>query len=295
MKSNFPLVSFISVNFNAHEATLEFLDSISDLKYPNYEVIIVDNASDFSSEDLIKQQFPSVTYVQSEENLGFAGGNNLGIKNSKGAFLFFVNNDTVLTEGVVESLISVFDALPKVAGVSPKIIYEGTDIIQYAGYTELTLTARNSAIGNGLNDGEAFNKVKETPYLHGAAMMISREAYEEVGLMSEDYFLYYEELDWSQRFRNSGFELYVDQRVSIYHKASVSVGKNSPLKTYYMMRNRWLFVRKNCGFFQNVFYSFYVSLIVFPKDVLKYLFKREWAQLSAVLRGYFWNYRILAS
>ncbi|MFT4847486.1 MAG: GT2 family glycosyltransferase [Parvicella sp.] len=290
MKNSLPLISIISVNFNAAATTVEFLHSIKNLDYPNIEVIVVDNASDDQPIEGLRRQFPTVQFIVSEVNRGFAGGNNLGIKAAKGDFLFFVNNDTTFGEDLLYSLLSVFNDDDRIGGVSPKIIYEGTEIIQYAGFTSLSLIMRNQSIGHQCKDAEEYNDVILTPYLHGAAMLISRKVIDRVGLMPEIYFLYYEELDWSEQMRIAGFQLAVDRRVAILHKASVSVGKNSPLKTYFMMRNRWLFVRRNGKPFQKVFYFLYVSLVVFPKEFFNYLFRLEWKQIQSLIRGYFWNY-----
>lgn len=288
---NSPLVSIISVNFNANDVTEEFLDSIQKLEYPNLEVVVVDNASTENPIPYLSQKFPFVKFIRSETNLGFAGGNNLGINASNGEYLFFVNNDTVFDQDLILSLLSVFTENPRIGGVSPKIIYEGTSIIQYAGYTPLSFTARNKAIGHQCMDSEDFSDVISTPYLHGAAMMISRKVIKKVGPMPEIYFLYYEELDWSEQIRDAGFQLAVDRRVSILHKASVSVGKESPIKTYYMIRNRWLFIRRNGSLSQKVFFALYTSLVIFPKDLLKHGLKGDGKQLTSLCKGYFWHFR----
>src|SRR5690606_29058437 len=105
---------------------------------------------------------------------------------------------------------------------------------------------RNTGIGGMDDDVGQYDQVTtETGYCHGAAMICRRSDLEKVGLMAENFFLYYEELDWCEKFRRAGFRIGFTGKAKIYHKESMSVGKESRLKTYYMVRNRWLFIRRN--------------------------------------------------
>jgi len=252
-----PLVSLITVNYNQLGVTCEMLDSLKSLSFTDYEVVLVDNASKENPKSHINKHYPDVKVVVSAENLGFAGGNNLGIQASKGKYLFFINNDTELTEGLIEQLLATFENIPKLGVVCPKICYfnenpgKDADIIQYVGSTPVNpYTARNRTLGEMEPDSGQYTEIKATPYAHGAAMMISKKAIDEVGLMPEDFFLYYEELDWCEMFKRAGYKVYVEPNAKIYHKESISVGKMSTLKTYYLTRNRILFMRRNKSGFQ---------------------------------------------
>ena len=131
--------------------------------------------------------------------------------------------------------------------VCPKIRFAWDDNpIQFAGYTPLSrYTMRNRSIGFGETDKGQYDTAHPTPYAHGAAMLVKREALEQVGLMPECYFLYYEELDWSMMFIRAGYAIWYEPACTIYHKESQATGQNSPLKTYYLTRNRLLFVKRN--------------------------------------------------
>lgn len=289
-----PLVSIITVNYNQLALTKEMLTSLRQQDYSNYEIILVDNASKVNPERAIQAEFPEVKFIRSDENLGFAGGNNLGIKECNGEYLFFVNNDTELTQDLIQELVNCFDQIPKLGVVSPLICYFSEpgepEIIQYAGTTPVNpYTARNSTLGNGeLNQGQ-FRALDETPYAHGAAMMIPRKVIEEVGMMPEAFFLYYEELDWCEQIRNAGYKIFVQPNVKIYHKESAAVGPQSPLKTYYINRNRILFMRRNKSTIQFWIFSLFFLFITFPRWVLTFALKRQWHHLSVFIDAIRWN------
>ena len=251
------------------------------------EVIVVDNASIHNEASEIQKRFPLVKIIKSDKNLGFAGGNNLGIKAAKGKYLFLVNNDTIFKNFNVQALIDRLESSEEIGITCPKIRFAwGNNPIQYAGYTPLSkITVRNQAIGFGEEDKGQYETSHATPYAHGAAMMIKREAIEKVGLMPECYFLYYEELDWSIMFARAGYKIWYDPACTIYHKESRSTGQNSPLRTYYITRNRLLLVKRN---YQNIYKGLsyiYLIGIAIPKDVVKYTFFGNIKLSISVLRG----------
>lgn len=257
-----PKVSVITVNYHQREVTGELLRSLKAAGYPNLEVILVDNESDGQDRPFYDDQFPGIIYLHDQENLGFAGGNNRGIDAASGEFLFFINNDTEICPELIPHLVRGFDS-PTVGALSPVIRYaEDPGRIQFAGYTRIhSLTGRNKAIKSPQPQSWT-----ETPYFHGAAVMIPKVVIEQVGKMPEEYFLYYEELDWSALIRKQGFKIKVAQDVSILHKESISTGKNSPLKCYYQTRNRVRFMKRHSSSF-GLFLGFFL-IISIPKNVL---------------------------
>ncbi|RZK77120.1 MAG: glycosyltransferase family 2 protein [Pedobacter sp.] len=287
------LISIITVNFNQPQATLELLRSIEEL-YPeaNIEIILVDNGSKVNHEEDFKKINIPLIYIRSEVNLGFAGGNNLGIKSAKGEILFLVNNDTEFTPGLLETLSETLTSNPKIGMVSPKINYfDNKDIVQYAGFTPMNyFTCRNECIGQFETDNGQFdNRVGPTGYAHGAAMMISRKALQKAGTMSENFFLYYEEMDWCEMIMKVGFEIWINTNAMIYHKESLSVGKNSALKEFFMNRNRILFIRRNAIPVQKIVFYLYFVTFVTPRNVLKYLLDRTPSFIPVLFRAIIWN------
>ena len=284
-------VSFINVNYNGLEDTIELLSSIYKLEEKDYsfEVIVVDNGSIEDPKPKILSKFPEVILIKSENNLGFAGGNNLGIKHANGKYLFFINNDTIVSDDLVEILLKRFNENDKIGMLSPKIKFYGTNIIQYAGFSPLNILSRNFAYGNKKEDGYEYEKFLSTYSGHGAAMMVPRKVIEEVGGMPEFYFLYYEELDWAQQIIKAGFEVKVEQKAKIYHKESMSVGKNSSFKTYYMHRNRILFVKRNFKGIKRFIGLFYLFFLVSAVNIFKYLIERKNDHFKAYLNAIKWH------
>ncbi len=287
-----PQISFITVNYNGLADTIELIDSINKLVLDlSFEIIVVDNASKKDPSNFFHETYPDVLFIRSEKNLGFAGGNNLGIKHSSGQYLFFVNNDTTLTGELTPGMVRRFEENPSLGMLSPKILFHNSNVIQYAGFMPLDSFARNSSIGNKERDSELYRGYLETYSGHGAAMMVPREVINKVGMMPELFFLYYEELDWACQIRNHGYSICVDQQLIIYHKESMSVGKTSSLKIYYHFRNRILFVRRNYDSIRKVFTLSYLVIVVFIKNYLKSLFTNNPATASLHWKALVWNFK----
>lgn len=255
------------------------------------EVIVVDNASNNQEAKTIAQRYPKVKVIQSKHNLGFAGGNNLGIQAAQGKYIFLVNNDTIFKDFSILSLIDRMETSSHIAIVCPKICFVwGNHPIQFAGYTPLSkITVRNHAIGFNEEDHGQDDSPHPTPYAHGAAMLIRKDAIEKVGLMPECYFLYYEELDWSMMFNRAGYQIWYEPKCTIYHKESQATGQNSPLRTYYITRNRLLLVKRNPKEFNKTLAYLYLFGIVAIRDILKYTFTARYDLLKATLRG-LWHF-----
>ncbi len=278
-------ISIISINYNGIKDTCELIDSIP---FNNeMEVIVVDNASTQDEASLIAKRYPQVKVIRSHHNLGFAGGNNLGIKEAKGEYILLINNDTFFKEYHIDALINRLESSDRIGIVCPKLRFAwGNHPIQFTGYTPLTkITVRNQAIGFGEEDHGQYDTAHPTPYAHGAAMLIKRDAINKVGLMPECFFLYYEELDWSMMFTRAGYEIWYDPACTVYHKESQTTGQNSPLRTYYITRNRLLLVKRNYeGINKHLSYIYLVGIVA-TRDIIKYTFQGKYDLVKAVCRG----------
>ncbi len=278
-------VSIITVNYNGLEDTCALIESIPFNE--NMEVIVVDNASNNQEAETIAKRYQQVKVIQSEKNLGFAGGNNLGIQAAQGKYLFLINNDTIFKDFNIQALIDRLESSPNIGIVCPKIRFVWDNApIQFTGYSKLsTITVRNCAIGFNEDDHGQYDNAHATPYAHGAAMFIRREAINKVGLMPECYFLYYEELDWSMMFARAGYQIWYEPKCTIYHKESRATGLNSPLRTYYLTRNRLLLVRRNPQEFNKTLAYIYLIGIVALRDILKHTLTRRFDLINATLRA----------
>jgi len=290
-----PLVSIITINFNHSEVTSQLLYSLRNVTYPELEIFVVDNNSPNDDPEVLKQSFPEIELIRSPENLGFAGGNNLGIRKARGKYILLLNNDTEVEPGFLEPLVAKLESDSNIGAVSPKIRFFHTpDTLQYAGYSPLNpYTIRSHGRGHGTLDTGQFEQDAPTAFVHGAAMMIPLEVIRKVGLMAECYFLYYEELDWSERIRRAGYQLWYVHNSVVFHKESISTGKMSPLKTYYINRARILYLRRNIHGFRFPVAVLYQVLIAVPRNALKFLFEGNPDHFKAYKQAVLWHIKHL--
>lgn len=280
-------ISVISVNYNGYSLTCAMIDSLRRHVTTPLEIVIVDNGSARDEAAPLRKRYPDVKVLRSERNLGFAGGNNLGFAAATGDYLLLLNNDTEVTEDTLHYLCETLDGDRSIGAVCPKIrFFAPPQHIQFAGYTPLTrITLRNALIGFGEPDDGRYDTPHDTPYAHGAAMMVRRETLEKAGPMPEVYFLYYEELDWSVRIREAGYRIAYDPRATVFHKESATTGRQSPLRSYYLTRNRLLFARRNRRGAARRLSVVYQLGVALPKSVLTSLLHGRRDLAAAVLRG----------
>ncbi len=287
---NKPLVSVITVNYNGLLHTQAFLAAMRKQNYEHVEIIVVDNAS-VDDASLLKVTYPEITLIQSEKNLGFAGGNNLGVAKAKGDYILFLNNDTEPAPDFLTPLVELMLSNPRIGAVSSKLLYfDEPHRLQFAGGTGINLyTGRGFAIGYKELDSEQYSKNYQTKSIHGAACMVSRAVIEKVGNMSELFFLYYEETDYCERIMRAGFEVWFCGASKVLHKESMATGKESPLKIYYLTRNRLVFVRRNSQGIQKLIALMFFWLVALPKGMLSYSIQFQFQLALAMFKGASWN------
>jgi len=287
---DWPKVSIIILNYNHANYTEALIKSLERITYTNIEIIIVDNGSKNNNIYPLRDKYFNIKFVLSEKNLGFSGGNNLGINHASGEYYLFLNNDTEVDAGFLEPMITAFLENPDIGIISPKIKFFRTNLIQYGGGERVNpYTGRSLMRGFKQEDLGQYNKKEATEMIHGAAMMIPENIIRNVGLMPEVFFLYYEEIDWCETIKRSGREAWYVPESEVYHKESMSVGKNSVLKTYYMNRNRLLYMRRNTNGLEKISWILFYSFLTFPKQVLIHLSKFELKHLNAFWKGIKWN------
>jgi GT2 family glycosyltransferase len=284
-------ISVVTVNYNQAKVTYELLESLNHCSYDSFEVWVVDNGStDKVNLNATNYSFP-VHYIYSEKNLGFAGGNNLALKHIQSELILLLNNDTEVPKDFFEGLLSFYESHPNMGIASPKIkFYHSDNLIQFAGFSAINpITSRGFALGNKQKDDGSFDKALQIPRAHGAAMLFTQKVLQSIGLMHENYFLYYEEMDYCKLALNAGFEIWYIPNTYVLHKESVSTGKDSPLKTYYLNRNRLLYIlRTEKGFIKLLAILYFLS-IAWTFSSIKFLLKGKFEHLKSNFKAIFWH------
>lgn len=291
VRKRFPLVSIITVNYNQAEVTCALIESLNKITYPNFEIIVIDNASPTDDPSIIKKRYPNVIFIQNPINYGFAAGNNFGLMRARGDYVLLLNNDIEVAKDFLEPLVDKLQQNIEIGAVSPKIrYYYQPDTIQYAGFTPMNfVTMRNFAIGHREVDKGQYNCDTETFYAHGAAMLVPLEVVKEVGLMSYIFFLYYEEADWCERIKKAKYTIHFVHNSTVFHKESVSTGRLSDLKIYYLNRNRLVFMRRNVHGKQFYLGLLYQVFIAIPKNAFLWLLKGKLKLFYAYYRAIGWH------
>ncbi|PJE50928.1 MAG: hypothetical protein COV29_01465 [Candidatus Yanofskybacteria bacterium CG10_big_fil_rev_8_21_14_0_10_36_16] len=228
-------LSIIIVHYKTPELLRMCLRSINQalpsvgLRQDEYEVIVVDSASERISRDIVRDEFPSIKLLDYEENLGFAKGVNEGIINSSGEFVLILNADIVIPEGSVEKMLEYIKPRKDIAILAPQLL-NFNDTIQhsyFSYYKPQTIVFRRSNLlaklfGRGdikrfLMTGTDENKIQTPDWVIGGAMMVRRKAIDEVGMMDERFFMYFEDVDWARRFWHNGYKVVYYPESKIYH------------------------------------------------------------------------------
>ena len=249
---NKPLVYIIIVNWNGLDDTLECLESLRNITYQKYNIIVVDNGSIDNQADIIKGNYPDIELIKNVKNEGFVIANNQGIELAmeKGAeYILLLNNDTTVKNDFLEILVKYAEQNSDLGILSPKILYYNSDLIWSMGGAISYLTGFSIMLGKGKNSNQ-YNTIIEPDFVTGCAMLIKRKVVEDIGLLDPIYFAYYEDVDYSYRVRKAGYKVKVIPDGIIWHKKSASAGfkgsnKISPTQAYLWARNGIIFGKTN--------------------------------------------------
>ena len=257
-------IAVIVLHYKNLADTIECLDSLSLQEYSPYEIVLIDNNSgDLELEGAVAK-YSNLFFLKSPTNLGFAGGNNLGIRLSleRGAdAVLLLNNDTVVAPNLLAVFASAAAQHPKAGALGAKIYYyEEPTTLWHAGGDVCLTTMR--CFHYGCNDSDLerkWDQVRKVPYACGCALFVTKEVIQAVGLMAPEFFLLWEEIDWCWRIRNAGYECLFIPEAKVWHKISRSFegGNRGPLWQYYYFRNRLLFLKRHYS--KKERYRFYFS------------------------------------
>jgi len=235
-----PLVYIIILNYNGGEEIIECLQGCQKIHYPRFRILVVDNASSDHSVAQIKKQFKEVTVIQNQENLGFAAGNNVGIKyalSQKADYVLLLNNDTVVSKDFLTKMIPLAEKEASIGIVVPKILYYQSNTL-WEGWGKKIDYIRGRVT---VSAEETINQPQETNHATGCAMLIKRAVFEKIGFLPEDYFMYFEDIDFSLKARKAGFKIFYQPEAVIWHRFNRGT---SPINQYYWQRSRVVFVLK---------------------------------------------------
>ena len=242
-------VFILILNWNGWQDTIECVHSCENLIYPNFTIMVIDNGSEDESLQQLQAALPSHEIIATGENLGFAGGNNVGIRHAleKGAdYIWLLNNDTTVDPAALTELVKTAEDDEQTGIVGSKILtYTDPDTLHFAGGKVNLNTGETKHLGAWEKDERQFDDIKEVDYVTGCSLLVKRAVIEKIGLMPEEYFLYYEETDWCLSARNAGFIVRMTPNSKVFHKISTSIDYFSTKKLYYLIRNRLIFLQKD--------------------------------------------------
>jgi len=270
-----PHVSIVILNWNGLKDTIECLESLQKVTYPNYEVTVVDNASEGNDVKVLREKFAGYVHViENDKNYGFAKGNNIGIRHAlqeSPGYVLLLNNDTAVDPGFLDELVTAAEADKRIGIVCPVVYwYHQPDQLWFSGKRKVHLFRGTITPDRRMDESQP---VVDTEFATGAAMLIRREAIQKIGLLPEYYFFGMEDLDYSLQALRNGFRIAVVAKANVYHKGSQSVGGLAAARIGYSFRG-WQIVRRK-----------YLSTAGY---LLATVYGLAWAgmQFSTVLFGY---------
>jgi GT2 family glycosyltransferase len=246
-----PRVCIIILNWNSFDVTLDCLASLRKIDYRNFEVIVVDNGSVDSSADRLAESAPEARLIRNAANLGFTGGNNVGIRDAlerDPRYLLLLNNDTIVAPDFLSQMVQVAESDRRIGILNPKIYYhEPPNRLWHAGGIHKPWYSEAKALGCRKIDNGDYDEVREVSFVTGCALLIKTEIVKQIGFLDEMYFLGWEDVDWTMRVMQAGYKAYYVPQSRIWHLESYDTKKNGgkQLRDYYGIRNSILFARKH--------------------------------------------------
>lgn len=284
----YPKTAVIILNFNSYNQTIECIESVKNITYPNYEIIVVDNNSKDDSLQQIKGSFPDVILLKSRDNLGYASGNNLGIKyalEKNMEYICILNNDVAVDRNFLEPIIKTLMDDKNAAAAGPSICYYGQDdVIQAMGGNINLYTGLPTMKFKGKKLSQVKEDIVSVDYLGGACFVVKAEILKKIGLIPENYFLFYEETEFFLNIKRQGYKLISIRDSKVYHKVSGTISKYKGLSYFFLNRNRIIFVRRNARLYHKFIFFFYIILETIGRMILRgelSLFKYYYEGLKA--------------
>ncbi|GGC48706.1 glycosyltransferase family 2 protein [Haloferax sulfurifontis] len=280
-----PHVVAVVLNWNNYEDTRRCLESLLGQNYSNLDVILVDNSSTDNSGERLEREFENVTIKYSDSNQGFAGGMNFGIQTAisdSADYIWLLNNDVHLPRNTLKNLIPLLESDSNIGILSPTIQTDSADLWFLQGVVDWGLCRVDHS-----RPDRAINSLPDllpNQYIPMCASLIRSEVFEDVGLLPEEYFMYFEDVEFCTEVKEAGYELYTSTNTKITHIGSASSdGDLSPLPTYYNFRNRILLARKYSDKVSSAFWLYYLVSILY--GITRRLYNREFKSAAPLFLG----------
>lgn len=280
-------VAVIILNWNGGELTARCVQSLEDSDYTECHILVIDNGSTDGSPEALRREFPNITIIRNEDNLGFAGGSNQGIEWAlQNGFDYFLllNNDTIAAPDMISNMVAAAGQQNDTAVLSPKIFFaDAPDRLWFAlGIGSLWTGIFSNPAYNSPDDG--YDAPQEMDWMVGCCVLIPRKIAESVGGFDERFFAYCEDVDWSLRCRKAGFRLVFCPGARLWHKVSASGSRQSKVLRHLMTRNHLWTIRKHASVLQMLCVLAWLP-IRSAKRMLDAARQRQWACVPAELRG----------
>ncbi len=287
-----PKVSISILNWNGLDDTIECLESLKKITYPNYKVVLVDNGSEGDDAEVLRERFGDYIHlIEKDKNYGFAEGCNIGMRyalsNLNPDYILLLNNDTVVDPDFLTELVKVAESSVRIGIVGSKTCsYDEPNKIQSAGARINWWTGEASLIGCAEIDRGQFDDIKDVDWVIGCALLIKQRTIEEIGLLYEGYFAYYEETEWCAKAKKAGYKAIYAPRAQLWHKRSLAARKIDGYRLYYMTRNRFLLMKRNSAklqFLSFLIWFFFRRLLV--TTILFMILRRNVGFMKTFYRG----------
>lgn len=288
-----PKVYILILNWNGKKDTINCLESVKKIDYPDYNIVIIDNGSSDDSVEEIHKKFKDIKIIKNKENLGYAEGNNVGIRyalNNKADYIWILNNDTIVDKNCLTKLIQTAELNKDIGIVGSKIYDYGTNRIQYLGIKNLFLNLLlfKKIVGGGKEDNGQFDSFTDVDAVAGCSTLIRLEMLKKIGLFDKKLFLYYEEVDLFVRAKKAGYQLKVAPKSHVWHKGSATAKKVSGFVRYYIARNNFIFAKRYFSIIEvSIFTIKYILIQILMMLLVLFIQNKNLNVLKDYIRGVF--------
>lgn len=296
-----PRIIVITLNYNGKYLLDDCLESYLKNDYPNFEIVMIDNGSTDGSVPFVKKKYPYVVCIENGKNLGYSRGFNVGLQyafnEKKVNYALITNNDVKVDKRVVSELVKVAKTDKKIGFVTGKVYYyDKPDTLQTVGKKEDPIRWNGGHIGNREKDVGQYDKVEERLFADDIFTLVSRNLYEKTGGYDTTFHFQSEEYDWQARAKSLGYKIMYTPHAKIWHKESMTIGKNSSFKAFYDARNPMLviLINKSPQFFKRYFWLHFLndiskhSLRVFIKELN---IKKAYKMWAGFISGISWGFK----